>query len=111
MATDLDTQLSNKLRYLHKVNEGHRIETTMHRYMAGLRPAIAVILHKITEEDILDEGPDEITYYVQVCGNPGRVVLATQDAAQAHIRFAEEIAKWRGRAKANSRFGELPREL
>lgn len=110
MQNELDTQLSNKLRYLHKVGEEHRIETTMHRYMAGLVPAIAVVLYKITEEDLLD-GPDEITYFVQVAGNPGRVVLATQDAAQAHIRFAEEIAAWRGRAKANSRFGELPREI
>lgn len=105
---DVEFTFRSTLKYLRATDES-KIQCTSHDYMAGLARATAVRLWKLEDDDMLDT--PEITYYVQVAGNPDRIVLATGDAAQAHIRFAEEIAKWRGRAKANSRFGELPREL
>jgi len=105
---ELEFNFRSTLKYLRATDES-KIQCTSHRYMAGLVEATAVRLWKLEDDDMLDGV--EITYYVQVCGNPDRVVFVTGDAGQAHVRFGEEITAWRARAKANSKFGSAPREL
>lgn len=79
--SSLDTHLHRVLRAANDED----VVTVRYQLPAGVVMATKVVMYMITDHDF-----DVIEHFVVRCGNPGQVVLKTEDADEANARYEAE---------------------